>query len=239
MIEEIFGQPIGIYDLDVPDELNQELVDFAYYCRDLASNHTGPSASLAKSSTRYADDESSYIGAHTFLFNRCHLFPSYPKSIIPIINEAVGSYFRESNYFSGLDYPYNIPFLDRAWSCIIRPNDNLKLHNHVASKLSLAYYPHKEVDAGNFYISNADINTFYKDITLIEKIHTIETMKSRLIVFPSFIYHWTDTNKSNSDRISYSFDYNTVGLTQTLPPIDLMEKLYSKITEELTLIGEI
>ena len=53
------------------------------------------------------------------------------------------------------------------------------------------------------------------------------------------MFHWTDTNKSNSDRISYSFDYNTVGLTQTLPPMDLMEKLYSKITEELTLIGEI
>ena len=91
----------------------------------------------------------------------------------------------------------------------------------------------------NLLISDVGIITFYKEVELVENIKNIKIKKSRLIIFPSNMFHWTDTNKSNSDRISYSFDYNTVGLTQTLPPMDLMEKLYSKITEELTLIGEI
>ena len=68
MIEQFFGQPIGIYDLDVPDDLNKQLVDFAYHCYELQTKHVD-SAELAQ----YTDDNS-HVGAHANIFNRCHLF---------------------------------------------------------------------------------------------------------------------------------------------------------------------
>ena len=47
MIEQFFGQPIGIYDLDVPDDLNKLLVDFEYHCYELQTKHVD-SAELAQ-----------------------------------------------------------------------------------------------------------------------------------------------------------------------------------------------
>lgn len=237
MIEEIFGQPIGIYDLDVPDELNQEMVDFAYHCQTLSDQYVPEGAS--PNNTKYANNTNSYIGAHTRLFNRCHLFYSFPKDILIIINDAVSEYFKKSNYFEEMYYPQFAPFLDRTWSCIMKSNDKIDMHNHMTSKISLAYYPHKEENSGNFCLSNIGINTHYKDIKISEHTHLIETMKSRLIIFPSFIFHFTETNKSNKDRISYSLDYNVIGLAHSIPPLPLVEKLQHDTAQELCSIGEI
>ncbi len=231
MIEQFFGQPIGIYDLDVPDDLNKQLVDFAYHCYELQTKHVD-SAELAQ----YTDDNS-HVGAHANIFNRCHLFATFPKDIISIINEQVKLYLDNSNLFSDLGFPFNVPYIERSWPCIIKPNDNLKIHNHKSSTLSLAYYPYDN-NSGDFLISDVGINTFYKEVELVENIKNIKIKKSRLIIFPSNMFHWTDTNKSNNNRISYSIDYNIVGEKVSMPPVHLLEKLYEDFFAKLTLLGE-
>ena len=51
--------------------------------------------------------------------------------------------------------------------------------------------------------------------------------------------HGTETNKSNKDRISYSLDYNVIGLAHSIPPLPLVEKLQNDTAKELCSIGEI
>ena len=243
MIKEIFSQRFGIYDLDVPDDLNKKLVDLAYSI-NAESFHLHHHYSQSKESkdphkSGFADNPYSYIGAHLGLLNRTHYFKSFPKEFISeFIDPIIKRYLDETQYVKPT-FPDLIPYIDRCWFTLMSTGDAIKPHNHdVAGSLGIAYYPDDMDQKGDFQIYSYKID---KDIFSHEcnvRAEIIKPKKSRLLIFPSHVYHGTSENLSNNPRISYSMDVNFIGLETFMPPPELILKVFNSYKKQLDFIGE-
>ena len=239
MIKTIFNFPVGIYDIDTSEEINKSLIDTAIKCTECMITEEA-------FNTLYSTSIDSFIGAHHPLFNRIHLYSSFPMSFLQQVMDCIKSYFETTNICK-FGFPGAIPYIDKSWCTIIDSSDNIGTHNHVPQEhaqygpiLSLAYYPDDMLNKGNLKIGDMTYADYDPELKKFkrENYEIIETKKSRLIVFPSYVYHLTENNSSEHRRISYSFDINLVGTKTFLPPPDLMAELYHAFNQELEIIGE-
>ena len=99
------------------------------------------------------------------------------------------------------------------WININPPGAYNKLHDHAGSVLSGVYYVDASDNQGNLQIQRTD-NAEYFLPEVPEKITyytaTASNYKAKtgaLYVFPSWLKHSVDTNNSDKDRISISFNY--------------------------------
>ena len=111
---------------------------------------------------------------------------------------------------------YNIK-ISNIWINISKSsNDNLA-HNHPDSFLSGVYYVKTNDKSGNIWFSNPHKNVCYdwrpflfnnnaQEHTIANTLWTMKSTVGKLILFPGWLEHSVDCNKSNQDRISISFN---------------------------------
>jgi len=116
---------------------------------------------------------------------------------------------------SGCARQVGLPQLElyNIWININPPNAYNHLHNHTNSVLSGVYYVDAQEGQGNIQFERSD-NGEYHIPTQVEKgtyyTSTRATYASKsgaLYIFPGWLKHSVQSNKSNSDRISISFNY--------------------------------
>tara|TARA_B000000557_G_C20655503_1_gene392366 strand:- start:81 stop:650 length:570 start_codon:yes stop_codon:yes gene_type:complete len=102
------------------------------------------------------------------------------------------------------------------WININTPNSYNRIHNHPASHFSGVYYVQVPDDSGTIYFENphtfeafAEIQSytdrFKYDSTQYHYLD-VTGREGTLLMFPSYLKHGVQENKSESDRISISFN---------------------------------
>ena len=98
---------------------------------------------------------------------------------------------------------YNIDYKEvyiKCWFNVLRKGEEIKPHVH------------DEIDtaemsflAGNLFIEGEDTYTFYQT-PFSNQVIKIKNIPGDLILFPPYIKHWTNINKSKKPRLSIAFD---------------------------------
>lgn len=96
----------------------------------------------------------------------------------------------------------------QCWANIIRNNGRrITPHNH-ASAHSNAPQDYSYL-SGNLCVQVGDTSTHYESPFLKYNSININNVNGELIMFPSHVIHWTDTNVSETPRITIAFDLIT------------------------------
>ena len=102
--------------------------------------------------------------------------------------------------------------LYNLWFNVNGKADYNSIHNHHGSIISGVYYVDVPSDCGNIEFYRDDDSEYY--LPLLEKYnaftkqkHVIEPTPGMLVLFPGWVKHSVQPNKSPSDRVSISFNY--------------------------------
>ena len=105
--------------------------------------------------------------------------------------------------------PFTVSF-DEPWLNVNRENHSNKTHTHPGCDLSLTYYCEVPVNSGKIVFENPVLHQRTtticyekKDMWNSEYIH-LAPQKYALIIFPSYLPHFVEPNKSNKPRISFA-----------------------------------
>ena len=104
--------------------------------------------------------------------------------------------------------------ITQMWAIINKKNDFNVIHTHPNSYLSAAYYVKAPKDCGQFTIENPHSISRHSYPALERKtefnlkVERIEIEEGDLLLFPAYIPHGVQENKSNEDRIVISFNIN-------------------------------
>ena len=204
MIKKIFGQSIGIYTLPNAESYDDDLIKFAYHMQKLEP---------VPDNLR-----------HQFI-HRAHLIPGYPLKFLDGVMWAFDQYVKECKLTEIIQFPYQVPYISSAWLNVIKPNEFIKSHNHMPynSRFNVTYYPKFLEKQGDLYIETEDRTSR----------QIVPSKKGCCVIFPSYIQHHTEVNKSSEDRISVACDIKMLGLDSDLPPTKLVEEITSTFTQEL------
>ena len=100
------------------------------------------------------------------------------------------------------------------WAIINKKDDFNIIHTHPNSYLSAAYYVKAPKDCGQFTIENPHSISRHSYPALERKtefnlkVERIEIEEGDLLLFPAYLPHGVQENKSNEDRIVISFNIN-------------------------------
>ena len=99
------------------------------------------------------------------------------------------------------------------WININPPGSFNHLHNHVGSVLSGVYYVEALEGQGNIQFERTDNGEYHIPVNVKQETYYTSTRASyasktgALYIFPGWLKHSVQGNKTNSDRISISFNY--------------------------------
>lgn len=103
--------------------------------------------------------------------------------------------------------------LYNIWININPPHSYNHLHNHVGSVLSGCYYVDAKPEQGNIQFERTDGGEYHIPVDIAQETYytctraTYAAKTGALYVFPSWLKHSVQGNRSNSDRISVAFNY--------------------------------
>ena len=103
--------------------------------------------------------------------------------------------------------------IQNLWININPPNSYNHLHNHVGSVLSGVYYVDATPEQGNIQFERNDNAEYHIPTKVAKETYYTSTRATyagktnALYIFPSWLKHSVQGNKSNTDRISISFNY--------------------------------
>jgi uncharacterized protein (TIGR02466 family) len=128
------------------------------------------------------------------------------------IQVIASTHYAYTNAFGTKD---NLEFsIDNYWINISNKGGYNAAHNHPQSLFSCVFYIKTPKDSGDIvfyknYMEQFAINPYTKN----DNAYNFETVKypaikKRVIVFPSYVLHSVEENKSDEDRISISFNYS-------------------------------
>ena len=104
--------------------------------------------------------------------------------------------------------------VSEMWAIINKPNDFNVIHTHPNSYLSAAYYVKAPEKAGKFVIENPNTVATHsypapeKKTEFNVKAAALEIEEGNLFLFPAYLPHKVNENKSSEDRIVISFNVN-------------------------------
>jgi uncharacterized protein (TIGR02466 family) len=180
-----FSHAVGRFSLeDEMKELNEKLINLSL---DLEKKNSG----VVKSNMGgYQSD---------FLENSNKTIGATKKVILKAFNQ-----FADTIY---VKKPYTVIF-DDPWLNVNRESHANKIHTHPRSDLSLTYYCEVPADSGRIVFENPVLHQrttsiWYEkhDVWNSEHIN-LSPKKYDLIIFPSYIPHFVEPNKSKKPRIS-------------------------------------
>jgi uncharacterized protein (TIGR02466 family) len=103
--------------------------------------------------------------------------------------------------------------LYNIWININPPHSYNHLHNHIGSVLSGVYYIDADENQGNIQFERNDGGEYHIPSNVEKQTYftstraTYKAKTSAVYIFPSWLKHSVEGNKSNSDRISIAFNY--------------------------------
>ena len=180
-----FSHAVGRFSLeDEMKELNKELINLSL---DLEKKNTG----VIKSN----------IGGYQ---------SDFLQKSNRIIGKTKDVIFKAITQFADTIYvkkPYTVLF-DDPWLNVNRESNANKIHTHPRSDLSLTYYCEVPTDSGRIVFENPVLHQrttsiWYEKHDLWNSEHiNLSPKKYDLIIFPSYIPHFVEPNKSKKPRIS-------------------------------------
>ena len=184
----VFPVPIHQFDVNGFDEIQNELVDYAYDLKkkdpegNLLSNRGG-----WQSKGFDVNDENDKL--HQFIVNCFSQFP-YIK--------------------------ISVKLLLHGWININKPGDYNVMHSHPTNDLSGVIWLNAPKDSGRIvFVSPFNFKSYkemssytddFKKSFNIDESYYFNPIAGRILVFPSHLQHEVLENKSNEDRISVSFN---------------------------------
>ena len=189
-ILKLFPQPIFKYQVDNYKKINEELLKHIYDLHD--------------------DDN---VGVKKSNINGWHSKPFDLKDNIP--NKF---YSHINNYIKDVFNKYGWEYIDTKVVCtsmwaIINKKGNFNIeHTHPNNYLSAAYYVKAPKNCGNFKATNPNILNRHirakaeQPNELNSNSASIKINEGDLIIFPAYLPHSVEENKSDEDRVIVSFN---------------------------------
>ena len=190
----IFPTPVWTAIIPNHKEMNEKMYD---YIQTLQSND--PKGKI----------RSNLIGWHSQNFN---LQDPEPQSFI----HGISSILNESLTDMGWDLKKNELKITEMWSIINPTNASNARHIHSNNFISAAYYVKAPENCGDIIfhdprsanvIRSPIINTVNK---LNSTIFSVTPKEGLLVLFPSYLHHSVNNNKSDEERIVISFNINLI-----------------------------
>ena len=195
-ILKLFPQPVFKYKVENHEKINNELLDYIYQIYE--KDNIGVK-------------KSNINGWHSKSFDLT-VKNNVPNRFLNHINDHIKDVFR--NY--GWVFDTSKVKCTSIWA-IINKKGNFNIeHTHSNNYLSAAYYVKAPQNCGNFKASNPNIisrNIYPKSIQSTElnsNTASIEIKDGDLIVFPAYLPHSVEENKSDEDRVIVSFNLDII-----------------------------
>ena len=191
-IHKLFPEPVFHYKLNNYEKHNADLEKYIYemYEKDKEGIQRSNVNGWHSKNFRIVDDKSP-----TYAF-----FQETKNYIMDVFK----------NY--GWRYEPNKVRMTEMWAIINKKNNLNTVHTHPNNFLSSAYYVKAPKDCGNivFYEPNDAKSIRYPEVEKYTKysgtIVNFEPKEGDLLIFPSYLYHSVQQNKSSEDRIVISFN---------------------------------
>ena len=189
-----FSTPIWTSIVPNFEELNNKLYK---YIKKLQSNNAN------------GVTKSNLLGWHSEDFD---LDSDVPKYFINSISSSLNEAFQDM----GWDVNNQEVKITSMWSIINKKNASNSRHIHSNNYISAAYYVKAPEDCGDIIFHDPrSVTTFrYPKISkqnkLNSNIFTIQPKEGLLALFPSYLYHSVDLNRSDEERIVISFNINLI-----------------------------
>jgi uncharacterized protein (TIGR02466 family) len=131
-----------------------------------------------------------------------HQLPEF-KIVVDFITEHMNHFWHELGYSGS-------PFLYEHWANRYPPGAFIDIHNHAPIPLTASFYLKKEPDAGDLVFENPLETTLkhqpYAKLHNRDQYHAlfdynVEIAEGDLVIFPGWLNHRTQCNRSDSDRI--------------------------------------
>ena len=184
----LFPVPIHRFDVNGFNEIKNQLIDYAYDLKKKDSEGvTISNRGGWQSSTFHMDDKDDIL--QSFLMNCLNGFPNIKNSV----NLSVA-----------------------AWVNINKQGDYNIKHDHPINDLSGVVWIKCSENCGNIKFDNPSVFQTYKELVSytddfkdrsnIYESYYFTPTEGRIIIFPSYLLHEVEVNKSDEDRISVSFN---------------------------------
>jgi len=127
---------------------------------------------------------------------------------------SIGPYINETLIDMGWDLKNQKVKITSMWSIINRNDATNARHIHSNNYISAAYYVKAPENCGNivFHDPRSEPVYFHPRVenpnNLNTNIVSIKPEEGLLVLFPSYLHHSVDVNRSNEDRIVISFNIN-------------------------------
>jgi len=151
--------------------------------------------------------KSNLFGWHS---NDFDLENEQPKYFINSISKNLNQAFNDM----GWDIKNQEVKVTSMWSVVNKTNASNARHIHSNNYISAAYYVKTSENSGDIVFHDPrSVTTFrYPKISkhnaLNSNIFTIQPKEGLLVLFPSYLYHSVDLNRSEEERIVISFNIN-------------------------------
>ena len=119
-----------------------------------------------------------------------------------------------SNMIQSVNNTGAIPSIINMWTTIYPPGAYVPEHIHSNSLFSGVFYAKTPEHCGNLVFKDLAAVAKTMHIHRIREFPTVDTMyvhkvkEGGMVLFPSWLPHWTQPNESNEDRIMVSFNIN-------------------------------
>lgn len=117
-----------------------------------------------------------------------------------------------SEMVASVNQSFGVVNFTNSWVTIYPPGTYVPEHIHSNSMLSGVFYAQVPENAGNlvFKDPSAVAKTMYirhyNDFPTVPTIHTHPVEEGQMVIFPSWLPHLTEVNRSQGDRIMVSFN---------------------------------
>jgi uncharacterized protein (TIGR02466 family) len=194
-LAQVFSIPLFMKEFENIQKINNELLIFAN--------------SLEKKEKKLNIKYSNIGGFHSKPIEHNNIvINNFIKFIFPTLHE----FLKEFNFENKLEIAFKKP-----WITINKKNNANQTHTHAGADFSCVYYIKAPKNCGNLiFYNNPYINYgckyFKYKINNYNEINSlswnVEPKEGTLIMFPSYLEHSVEENKSNEKRISMAFDIN-------------------------------
>ena len=189
-ILKLFPQPIFKYQIDNYKKINEELIKYIY------GLHNNDNVGVKKSNIN---------GWHSKPFD---LKDDIPNKFYSHINNYIKDVFNKY----GWEYNNTKVVCTSMWA-IINKKGNFNIeHTHPNNYLSTAYYVKAPENCGNFKATNPNILNRHirakaeQANELNSNSASIKINEGDLLIFPAYLPHSVDENRSDEDRVIVSFN---------------------------------
>ena len=186
----LFPTPVWTLQLDNYKNINENMYDF------IKSNQSKDVEGINKSNVK---------GWHSKDFN---LNDEYPQKFISFILPAIEQVMADMNW----EKQKQIAKINNMWAIINTGGSANLRHQHGNSTISGAYYVRAPIGSGDivFYDPRPAPVYSHPNIenpnSLNAQVNSINPKEGALVLFPSYLDHSVNENKSNEERIVISFN---------------------------------